>query len=69
MLHKKSTAAPDAVIGEMDYLIENRFTVTGIIVSYTIDFGVEQGLVNEFPNLLAYLERLFRREHCTLVRL
>ncbi len=51
-----------------DYLIEDRFTVTDIIVSYTINFGHEQGLIVEFPNLQAYLARLFQREHCTLVR-
>lgn len=68
MLFRRSAAALDRVLGETDYLIENRFTVTDIIVGYTVSFGEEQGLVREFPNLVAYLERLRQREHCTLTR-
>ena len=68
MMFKRSAAALDAVLGNANYLIEGRFTVTDIIVSYTINFGREQDLLGEFPNLLAYLERLLKREHCTLVR-
>ena len=36
--------------------------------SITISWGQEQGLLNEFQNLRAYLERLLGREHCTLKR-
>ena len=68
MMFKRSAAALDAVLGNANYLIEGRFTVTDIIVSYTINFGREQDLLGEFPNLLAYLERLLKREHCALVR-
>ncbi len=68
MMFKRSAAALDAVLGKTNYLIEGRFTVTDIIVGYTINFGHEQGLVSGFSNLLAYLERLLQREHCTLVR-
>lgn len=68
LLFRRSAAALDAVLGKSDYLIENRFTVTDIIMGYTLSLGDEQGLVREFPNLVAYLERLYAREHCTLVR-
>lgn len=68
MLFKRSAAALNAVLGEANYLIENRFTVTDIIVGYTVNFGHEFRLIDEFYNLLAYLERLYQREHCTLVR-
>ncbi|MCZ6658958.1 MAG: glutathione S-transferase family protein [Gammaproteobacteria bacterium] len=68
MMFRRSAAALDAVLGKTNYLIEGRFTVTDIIVGYTINFGHEQGLVSEFSNLSAYLERLLQREHCTLVR-
>ncbi len=68
MMFKRSAAALDAVLGKTNYLIEGRFTVTDIIVGYTINFGDEQGLVSKFSNLSAYLERLLQREHCTLVR-
>jgi glutathione S-transferase len=68
MMFRRSAAALEEVLGTTAYLVEDRFTVTDIIVGYTINFGHEQGLVSEFPNLLAYLKRLYQREHCTLVR-
>ena len=68
MMYKRGAAALDAVLAETSYLIEDRFTVTDIIVGYTLIFGQEQGLLHEFPNLQAYLERLHEREHCTLPR-
>jgi glutathione S-transferase len=68
MMFKRSAAALEEVLGRTAYLVESRFTVTDIIVGYTINFGHEQGLVSEFPNLMAYLKRLYQREHCTLVR-
>jgi glutathione S-transferase len=68
MMFRRSAAALEEVLGRTAYLVEGRFTVTDIIVGYTINFGHEQGLVSEFPNLLAYLKRLYQREHCTLVR-
>ena len=68
MMYKRAAAVLEAVLGRTDYLIEDRFSATDIIVGYTISWGQEQGLLGEFPNLLAYLERLLRREHCTLKR-
>jgi len=68
MMFRRSAAALEEVLGRTAYLVEGRFTVTDIIVGYTINFGHEQGLVSEFPNLMAYLKRLYQREHCTLVR-
>lgn len=68
MLFKNSAAVLDEVLGETDYLVENRFTVTDIIVGYTVNFGRELGLISEFANLAGYLERLYQREHCTLIR-
>ena len=67
-MFRRSAAALEEVLGRTAYLVEGRFTVTDIIVGYTINFGHEQGLVSEFPNLMAYLKRLYQREHCTLVR-
>ncbi len=66
MMFKRGAAALNTVLGETDYLIEDRFSVTDIIVGYTVAWGQEQGLLSGFPNLVAYLERLLEREHCTL---
>ena len=48
-----------------NYLVEDRFTATDIIVGYTVNWGDTDGLLGEFANLQAYLDRLFEREHCT----
>jgi glutathione S-transferase len=68
LLFRRSAAALDTVLSKTDYLIDDRFTVTDIIMGYTLNFGDEFGLVREFPNLVAYLQRLYARPHCTLVR-
>jgi glutathione S-transferase len=67
MMYKRAAAALDAVLGRTDYLVDGRFSATDIIVGYTISWG-QEGLLSGFPNLLAYLERLLEREHCTLKR-
>jgi glutathione S-transferase len=69
MMYKHAAAVLDVVLGKTDYLVDDRFSATDIIVGYTISWGQEQGLLSGFANLLAYLERLLGREHCTLKRL
>ena len=68
MMYRRAAAALDAVLGKTDYLVDDRSSATDIIVGYTISWGQEQGLLSGFQNLLAYLERLLGREHCTLKR-
>ena len=64
----RSAAVLDAALAETDYLVEDRFTVTEIIVGYTVSWGRSDGLLGDFAHLRAYLERLLEREHCTLER-
>ena len=68
MLYRKSAAVLDAELSKHDFLIEDRFTVTDIIVGYTVTFGEELRLLDGLDNLVAYLDRLSEREHCTLTR-
>jgi len=68
MMYKRAAAVLDELLGKAGYLIENRFSATDIIVGYSVNWGQEQGLLADFPNLSAYLERLLAREHCTLER-
>jgi glutathione S-transferase len=68
MMYKRAAAVLDAALSKVDYLIDDRFSATDIIVAYPINWGHEFRLLGEFPNLLAYLERLFARKHCTLTR-
>ena len=68
MLFKRSAAVLDEALTTANYLVEDRFTVTDIIVGYTVNWGDTDGLLGEFANLQAYLDRLFEREHCTFRR-
>jgi glutathione S-transferase len=54
------------VLGDAQYLVDGKFSVTDIIVSYTLNWARRQGLLGDYPNLKAYLQRLFQRPHCTL---
>ena len=65
---RKGAAVLNQVLGQHNYLVDERFSVTDIYAAYAVNWGQEQGLMDEFPNLLAYQERLFEREHCTLQR-
>lgn len=56
----------DRVLREKNFLVDDRFSVTDIHVSYTVNWGYDDGLIDDFPNLIAYLERLHERESCTL---
>jgi glutathione S-transferase len=68
LLFRRSAAVLDAALSDSDYLVDDRFTVTDIIVSYTVNWGKEDKLLGGFVHLEAYLERLLEREHCTLQR-
>ena len=68
VLFKKAAAALDDHLGKTDYLVDDRFSVTDVFVGYTVYWGDEDGLLEGFPNLRAYLDRLCGREHCTLQR-
>lgn len=56
----------DKVLGKTDYMVNNRFSVTDILVGFTLNWGKGAGLLGDFPNLENYLERLKERPHCTL---
>jgi len=49
-----------------DFLISNQFSVTDVLVGFTINWANGAGLLKDSPKLLAYIERLKERPHCTL---
>ena len=61
MMYRRAAAVLDAVLVKVDYLVENRFSATDIIVGYTISRGQEQGLLSGFPNLSQRAGRRWRR--------
>jgi len=56
----------EKVLAKTDYLVGNRFSMTDILVGFTLNWGKGAGLLNEFPSLNKYLDRLKERPHCTL---
>ena len=60
----RSAAVMDSALAESKYLVEDRFTVTDIIVGYTLYWAHEDKLLGAFKHLQGYLQRLMMREHC-----
>jgi glutathione S-transferase len=56
----------DKVLSKTDYLVGNRFSMTDLLVGFTLNWGKSAGLLNDMPNLQKYLDRLKERPHCTL---
>jgi glutathione S-transferase len=56
----------DRFLADKDYLVGDRFSVTDILVGFTVNWGKGVGLLGEMSNLLEYLDRLKARPHCTL---
>lgn len=65
-MYRRGASALNDALSQSEYLVENRFSVTDIIVSYAVNWGHRSGLNEGFAGLDAYLERLYAREHCTL---
>ncbi len=66
MLFAKGAAVLEDVLGQADFLVDNRFTVADIYAGYTVSWAATDGLLGGYPNLLAYLKRLQQRPLCTL---
>ena len=56
----------DTALENADYLVGNRFSVTDILVGFTVNWGNLMGLLEQTPNLQKYLARLKERPDCTL---
>jgi len=63
---KHAAGVLDKVLSNTDYLVGERFSVTDILVGFTLNWGKGAGLLDGQPHLLKYLERLKERQHCTL---
>lgn len=63
---KPAAAVLNDALSDSDYLVGDRFSVTDIILGYTVNWGRRQGWIDSFSNLQRYVDRLFERPHCTL---
>ena len=68
MMFGRSASMLNDVLLRQDYLVEDRFTVTDIIVGWTVNWGRRQGLLDGLTGLQAYLNRLLERSHCALAK-
>lgn len=64
--YRQAAPALDDALGKTDYLIDDRFSVTDIIVSWTCQFGEKHGYNDGFENIARYLARVKERPHCML---
>ncbi|MEM0912485.1 MAG: glutathione S-transferase family protein [Pseudomonadota bacterium] len=66
MLFKKAALALEKHFSNYEYLVDEQFSATDIILAYTLFWGQEQKLLDDCSNINAYMNRLYEREHCTL---
>lgn len=45
------------------FVVGNQLTVADFVLAYTLDWGNEVHLLGECPNLVAYMEGMYAREH------
>jgi glutathione S-transferase len=62
----RAAAVLDEVLGRNRYLVDDRFSATDVVVGYTVLWMESDGLLADRSNLVAYLDQLCEREHCTL---
>lgn len=64
--YRKSAAALEMALADNDYLVDNTFSVTDIIVGWTCHFATRLGYNEGFDNINAYVARLMARPACAL---
>ena len=48
------------------FVVGDRFSVADIALAYTLDWAHEVKLLGDWPELVAYMERMYQRPHCGL---
>ena len=61
---KRGLAVFDGFLKDKAWLVEDRFSVTDIFVSYAMVWARVQGLIADLPNVAAYIERILARPLC-----
>jgi glutathione S-transferase len=67
-LFSASAAVVDHALEHSDYLIDNQFSVTDIIMGFTISWANYYKLIEPFEKLQMYLDRLCKRPNSTLIK-
>lgn len=66
LMFKKNVSVIESHLTNFDFMVGNRFSVTDIILAYTLCWGQEQHLLDACPRLNDYMDTLYAREFCTL---
>lgn len=63
---RKGAAVANDALAKNDYIINDAFSVTDIIMSFSLNWARRAGLTAEFDAINTYLDRILAREHCPL---
>ena len=62
----KGIAVLNDVLADTDYLVGGKFSVTDVILGWTLNWARRMGHLGDFVPVQAYVARLLEREHCAL---
>lgn len=65
-MYRKAAIGLEKHLAKHNFLVDERFSATDIVMAYTLCWGQEQKLLDDFPSINHYMQRLYAREHCTL---
>ncbi|MEM9101422.1 MAG: glutathione S-transferase family protein [Pseudomonadota bacterium] len=65
-IFRKAAAPLEQHFSDHQFLVEEHFSVTDIVLAYTLCWAQEQQLLDDFSNLNQYMERMYARKYCTL---
>ena len=68
MEFRKGASVINDTLSDADYLVGGTFSVTDIIAGFALNWGRRTGLTDRFDAVNRYLDRLYQRPHCQLVR-
>jgi glutathione S-transferase len=58
---REMAAVMEAHMRGREFVMGDHVTVADFVLAYTLDWANEEGLLDEAPTLLAYMERMYRR--------
>lgn len=63
---RAGAAVINELLGKQAFMLGDAFTLTDIVVAWTLNWGRRLKTIDGFDNIPAYLKRLFGRPHCCL---
>jgi glutathione S-transferase len=56
----------DAHMDGREYVVDDKVSIADFVLAYTLDWANMVGLLEEFPRLRGYMERLYQRPHAPM---